>query len=889
MRPKFLGRMLWKETVELSPVFIAAAIGTVLLQAFVAYLCVNNLMGTRIDLYWLKFVGIVVSLIFGGAVSASMFNREQDQETLEFLQSLPMNAGEFYFGKVLPVVSWGILLFVFGLLSASTVVRFFGEETSLFAGMGRQGFVLSVIWGGLVVVLGATCSLTVKSVYTSIAITTLVAMVLGIVASNTNLATVAVCAMGVPFFLVGLHKKLAQRCLYLSSDVPLFTRTRIAPNDSPGLRRRLVWQQLVHVGRTAIIALFAAIAFVVFLLDAHPVAGLSGAGIIASALATYLGAQTFAVDQREQGYRFFADRGASPTTLWLVRVCVMATVVAVVVLPLVIVAFAQFDGLVTIGLDSFGLTSLNLLAGSVLLLPFLSFSVGQFFSQRLASPVLNLFCSFATIVPLVGWVWLASVLGIPAAFYGLPLLAALLFATWLYMPNWLVGKRTLRHGWLTLAIPAIATLVCYFGASLYRVYEIPKATLPEISTLKPTSGLPESSQRRAVGPERDAAIWTELIEAQASPGRTDLEVEWLTSKTPPFVRIRTALHYDHREEDEQVLAEIMDAENTFQFPYPAEVVWRKRSGDRLARFLLQNARRREAVGDVDEAWKIYVRLFDVLDAMRHRATKARWWSAISHEISAYGYLQTWALQANREQLQMAIDFLKPRMEMEEALKQLVFDTRYVNQQHIRDETIRLASQSYGYNGLAADKILAFEQQRLERLVDRIAELDLLSLNGFIGSTRTVHWERPADEVNAQLFSSPTDVMGPLDLYQHTESLYQHRKASVVHMTFLSELMGASGKPIHEVWQNVHERLALTSEVKFVPSQFGYHTRASDREAAESAPEWVRLREWRESGPAPITWPRLIFTSKHGIAPIRAPIPTWYELRSDAVPATDSGK
>jgi hypothetical protein len=81
VKAKSCGRVIWKESVELLPLGVAAILGVVLFQVFVAYIGVKQLMGTRIDLSTIQSIGIKLSLIFGGAVSATVFNREEDRNT----------------------------------------------------------------------------------------------------------------------------------------------------------------------------------------------------------------------------------------------------------------------------------------------------------------------------------------------------------------------------------------------------------------------------------------------------------------------------------------------------------------------------------------------------------------------------------------------------------------------------------------------------------------------------------------------------------------------------------------------------------------------------------------------------------------------------------------
>ena len=864
MKARSCRRLMWKESVEMWPLGAATMLGVVMFQVLVAYFG-KQLMGTRVDFTSLQSIGIKLPLIFGGAVSAAMFNREEDRKTLGFLQSLPMSAGEFYVGKVVPVIGWTMLLLAFGSASAWTVVRLFGEMTATRVPVSSQnGFLLTLASVGVVLILGVTCSLTFKDIFASLAVTAAATLACAIAAvavidsfsGHSGVNWLAIFLFGLPLSLLGFHHRLASRLLYRSGDTPLFSSRRVAESrDSRSLGRRLAWQHLLHVRRVAIAVFLWAFALACFVFVESP---RTDQNIVINVLlvlicATLLSAQTFSVDQSRQGYRFLADRGVRPSTVWWSRICVSALLVVIAVAPCLTFGMISVDALNALPPGSFraGISQSTVLGGlgsALLLLPILSFAVGQFYSQRVASPVLNLFCSSGTITPLAAWLVIVSVLGVPAIIHCLPLVAALVLASWLYMPNWLLGKRSWRYSWSSFAIPCLAVLVCYVGASLYRVYEIPAASLPASFHIPPPTETPIESSR-------EAAAWTEWVEAQTRLDAT-FQIEWLTAAAPPFVRIQLTNKLDSIKADEELLAEILRAKHRFQFRYPDEVTFRDHSGTGLGRFLLAFARIRESQGKVGEAWTIYEHLFKVFDAMRQRATTDRWHLANTSEQWTHICLQEWALQANREQLQKAIDFLTPRTKRLEDLEQLVFDTRAVNQRRIRDP---LASRLALDGGIATDRLFFLEQRRLERLVDRIAELELAS----VSRHNVRQWDYQASVANEQLFVSPTEVGRPVDLHKASEVVFVHRQASLVQMKVLLEFLDSPDKPLGRILDEVCEGARDVVDVTVVPS-------ISNRTAEERT---QYSDSWYDHGTLPSTWPCLLFPTPYGaIESIRVPLP-----------------
>ncbi|NLF08692.1 MAG: hypothetical protein GX594_12050 [Pirellulaceae bacterium] len=187
-----------------------------------------------------------------------------------------------------------------------------------------------------------------------------------------------------------------------------------------------------------------------------------------------LGLTAFHPDQWGRGYRFLADRGATPKYVWLSRQLVCWTSAAAALPALLIAALIQ-----TYAAFHYSGRTLSLLwllaqtSTSVIGYVILSVSAGQFCSMFFRSGILAGLFGIILTLALAGWTALMWIWRINCLWAVLPIPLALLLATRLRTRDWLVERNTLR-AWLrpglALAVPALALLA---AVPLYRVYQIP--------------------------------------------------------------------------------------------------------------------------------------------------------------------------------------------------------------------------------------------------------------------------------------------------------------------------------------------------------------------------------------------------------------------------------
>jgi len=357
--------------------------------------------------------------------------------------------------------------------------------------------------------------------------------------------------------------------------------------------------------------------------------------VLALAGVPLTGACVFLADQRGHGVRFFAEHGIRPGDVWLSRHLVWMAVLLPWTVLLLIAILLFLDpparqpqhAAVILGYG-FGLA-------------ILAYAGGQLCSMFLRSGILAGFFGLVLGGVLFGWAGLMWFLQVPWIWSVLPIPAALLAATWLRAPGWLLERNTLR-AWLrpalALILPAAAVLA---AVPLYRVYDIP-AVDPGFS--------PEEFARRATAEEtatvemyREAAFMYVPISARKLPSGADEE-----TAPPEPEEERNAREKAWIEANEEVIALTVKASrrpacdffDPLSDPSKAEVL---RGCASLSDVLLASAGLLQSEGKLDAAWQRYLAALRVSLHLRHRG--GAWFGpdiADSVEGDVYDHLPTWA-------------------------------------------------------------------------------------------------------------------------------------------------------------------------------------------------------------------------------------------------------
>ena len=184
-----------------------------------------------------------------------------------------------------------------------------------------------------------------------------------------------------------------------------------------------------------------------------------------------VGACVFLADQSRYRFRFLAERGISPRTIWLSRQLVWGSALLLAILvfcvPLVYRVVFAWGFFHEVTPES--ILPLFISLGVILL----AYACGQFCSMFIHSGILAVMASLLLTVLLVLWANLMWFLGMNLAWSVAPLPVAFFVATWLKPPDWLEE----RSGWMSrlravapVAVPVIAILI---AVPLIRAYQIP--------------------------------------------------------------------------------------------------------------------------------------------------------------------------------------------------------------------------------------------------------------------------------------------------------------------------------------------------------------------------------------------------------------------------------
>jgi hypothetical protein len=202
-------------------------------------------------------------------------------------------------------------------------------------------------------------------------------------------------------------------------------------------------------------------------------------GVLAgTAVLPVAGASVFAGDQKRNQFRFFADRGLPPKTVWWSRhpiwIGAIAVWLAALLIPALIFAAGWARHEDTNFMVSWSLlpVALRILLPGVLCLP-LAYCFGQLCSMFFRSGILAITASIAGSYMLAWWAFAMSILNVPLIWSVVPIPVILLIATRVRTRGWLIESNTLRS-WLPvvliLVVPGGAILS---GVCLYRVYSVP--------------------------------------------------------------------------------------------------------------------------------------------------------------------------------------------------------------------------------------------------------------------------------------------------------------------------------------------------------------------------------------------------------------------------------
>jgi hypothetical protein len=211
-----------------------------------------------------------------------------------------------------------------------------------------------------------------------------------------------------------------------------------------------------------------------------PLTGL--AAMIWWAIPTIWGSLLFATDKEGNSYRFFAQRGVRPTSVWLSRqVFGIAGLLVIYVFSLVVsiaTGLIRNWGIVDWAITPIDFSQAGLIIGFgfttySLLCPLAAYTIGQFCSMFFRNAIVAGFVAMLLSFGFGVWAGLMLFLRVPYLLTVIPWIVVLFVLTYVQTNHWLLEKTNLRQ-WGKLTAILISTAALTFGGFVcFRIWEIP--------------------------------------------------------------------------------------------------------------------------------------------------------------------------------------------------------------------------------------------------------------------------------------------------------------------------------------------------------------------------------------------------------------------------------
>ena len=500
----FSYHIFWKEYRQMRGFWLSVLAMTVVMQLIVFAVSFGS--RTLEPVYGLS---ICFAALYALGSGATMFALEHENETYEFLRSLPTRALPTFFGKVAFTVVSAPLLLAATLGFAALLCAFADEPVRV-----EWGLLLAWSIGSLVLFLWAT----LFSLFMHHAVR---AALFGGVAAALSMAAVSGLLQGLSvsgieslaIALAGIVTLVAAVDVWLGTRWYREATTRSSADDLERRREEfaksfgayeietvaskgsmfahllwLQWRQSrgMIFGLTVLAAWFTLALIWIGTFDGSVHRAVRGSGWqylynVASVFfgCGYLagwfvipaaGASVFAGDQKRSQFRFLADRGLSPKLVWWSRHPVWIAAVAVWL------AFALAP-LLIIGAS---LPPRSDLPGfffwyvfpALLCIP-LAYSFGQLCSMLFRSGILCVAVAIVGSVLLAMWAFGMSFLRVPLIWSVAPLPVILLVATRIRTRGWLIESNTFRSWLPVVAVLLVPMAAILSGVGLYRAYSLP--------------------------------------------------------------------------------------------------------------------------------------------------------------------------------------------------------------------------------------------------------------------------------------------------------------------------------------------------------------------------------------------------------------------------------
>ena len=710
-------RLVWKEYRSQRAFWISMVIIALLMHVCVLAFARGGDATART----LLEIGLALSALYALGCGATLFATEHEAETYEFQRALPVRAGRLFLGKTAFAVAGTLVMVAVQWLLAATLGGWRSLGSSVHGqtwGSWGFGAVELLVWGTFF-------SLLLKR--------PLMAAILAVLTASVTVHVI-VAEFGRQYFrqpyvdalpyrgafivVVGVvtvwlgFRWFRERPCRSAGGLGLYPDVRVTADGAGparaflrkqgGVLRRLLWQQL----RQSIGMLILLTAMVVPLLliavcvsfyvsiggrrlpAMPPELGFSfGLSFFLALLAAPLaGACVFLGDQRRRGFRFLAERGVPPRSVWLSRQVIWGTP-ALGYAALILVFFVAMPLSGELSPEGVLVQFVGTAFGFVIL----AYAAGQLCSMFFASGILALFFSIALTWALCCWAALMAYLDVPWLWSAVPIPLVLLLATWLRTPHWLLERNTLR-AWmpiaLTLALPALAIIA---GVCAHRVYSVP---LVDPGFDPQAFAQPGTSEARETAEMYRRALDMYLDNPFEPPKREAGAVETPTGPAEPLTAMEMAL-VDHYEAALRLAVEAGQRPSCSWFS--SGTTWRHSwvNLGSVGRLLVTSARRLQSEGDLDAALERYLAALRLSARLRRGESLPSIGSNLEQQV--YEYLPSWAAHADQtpERIKAAIaqveaaqqgmtvpsdgikaDYLKLRAKLDRDLAVRLFDLDY---------------------------------------------------------------------------------------------------------------------------------------------------------------------------------------------------------------------
>jgi hypothetical protein len=669
MNAALFRRLVWKEYRVMRGFWLALAVFAGM--GFLAVRCLAETPGFLNFGMW--GVAALVPALYALGCGATLFAVEREEETYDFLRSLPCTSAQLFIGKLTFAVVSSMALVLGLVLLAAIAVAWQPPRDGLeeLAAVYGVGMVEVLVWGTLFSLLThRALHAAVLAAATAIGVPA-VSGVFGFnmpdpeqAATFAAFAPWRLCVVAAVFLVdvwIGVRwlrapSRRRRRISQWTDALARWWSARAARALAAKRRRprkpgwltsfgRLVWHEW-RQARALGLTLAGAAAALIFTPRSDP--DMITLALLPLAL---MGGCVFQADQRGEQFRFFAERGISPRTVWLSRQTIWLTMLLLTPLLLMFVDLcivwqtwqavplhrSDSGGLWLRGLvENLRLVGLRLdidashraqhlrfnfdssyVVGGCLVLA-MTYSAGQLASMYIRRGIIACFGGLWLAGMLFAWTGLMLMIRAPWTWSIAPIPLALLFATWLRAPDWLLERKDWRARTRAAASLLVPVASLFAAVAVFRVEQIPYIAPSSFSAPAPTREALETT-----------AMYRRAYDELTAARRAGWEPDW--GSFEPVERA-LSLAVDASLRDSCVLdlhiaiSGIIDLERVQQ----------------LASISFQNAKTLQEEGNLDDAFSLYFAVLRMAGHLCQQATPTGPVLGRPLERSVFDELPRWA-------------------------------------------------------------------------------------------------------------------------------------------------------------------------------------------------------------------------------------------------------